>query len=353
MTKAVQALAACALFGVLATPVHAQEQDRYPWDQRPKKCFMEGAFTGGVCAPPDNYPSAGMTHHNLMRLYYGDKFRLLERYLSDLVASGKRFEDGLFPEEVLMRSLSMLMTLGSEYAKAEERNAAWRREIPDSKFVVYAEAARLHGAAWRARGTGYANTVSPESWELFALRVRDAEQVLLDAPRFYRESPAWHLALLGIAMESSGARSDPREVFSAAVKRWPAYAMFYQKVVERMIPKWGGSWEEVEAFIARSTATQPPSEGKALYARLYIGLLPERPDDLSSINWETMKSGLRDAADRFTDPKYRNLYASYSCLNRDKEAFAQAMRLLPREQIQDFWWLRGNSYEACLRWAGV
>jgi len=137
------------------------------------------------------------------------------------------------------------------------------------------------------------------------------------------------------------------------VKRWPTYAVFHQLPLNRMVPKWGGSWQQVESFIAESTAMQPASEGKSLYARLYIHLIPERSAHESSMDWEKMKAGFEDAIARFPDPKYRNLYASYACLAKDKALFSKAIGKIPREELIPAWWLDGNSYDSCMRWAGI
>jgi hypothetical protein len=353
MTRTIQGLAACAALVLASGELQAQHQQTYPWDNRPKKCLMEGAPQVGPCAPVDDYPSPERVNQYIQNLYYNDTFRLLERYLTGLAASGKRFQDGQHPEEVLLRAFTNLMIMGAQHGNAVERNAAWRREAPGSKFVLYAEAARLRALAWNARGTGYAHTVSPESWELFALRLQEAERVLLDAPVESRESPAWHIALLAIAMDSDRVRSNPHEVFTAAVKRWPTHAMLFQLPLGRMIPKWGGSWDQVESFILKSTEMQPTSEGKSLYARLYIHLIAERSAHESKMDWKTMQAGFDDAIARFPDPKYRNLYASYACLAKDKTAFNKAIARLPKQDIQPGWWLDGNSYDACMRWAGV
>lgn len=56
---------------------------------------------------------------------------------------------------------------------------------------------------------------------------------------------------------------------------------------------------------------------------------------------------------RFPDPKYKNLYASFACLAKDKALFSQAMSKISREELVPAWWLDGNSYESCVRWAGV
>jgi hypothetical protein len=66
-----------------------------------------------------------------------------------------------------------------------------------------------------------------------------------------------------------------------------------------------------------------------------------------------MIASFEDAIARFPDPMYKNLYASYACLAKDKALFGKAMSKISKEDLNPLWWLGGNSYEACVRWAGV
>lgn len=353
--QAIRILIAIALTSLAIGDLHAQLRvtERYPWDERPNKCFAPGAEPIGQCRPADNWPSPDLTVRYIFNLYANDTFVLLERYLSDFVASKKRFRSGEYPEEVIFRAFNLLMPRPAEDGSGLQRNAAWRKEVPDSKFVLFAEFALLRATAWNARGSGFADSVSKESWELFAIRLQEAEQVLLNAPQPLRESPVWHLALLAVALDSNRVQSDPREVFERAVKRWPTYAGFYQLMLGRMVPKWGGNWAQVESFISKWTKLQPASEGKSLYARLYISLIPERSAIESNFDWDMMKASFEDTIARFPDPKYKNLYASYACLAKDKALFSQAMSKISKDELIPVWWLPGNSYDSCVRWAGV
>ena len=336
-----------------AASAEAQDRKLRPWDERPPKCFAPDAPQSGQCQPPESYPDAETVSRRVSMLYFNETYPQLERYLSELVDSKKRFPDGVYPEEVIFKSLVNLMWGSVDNGAGREGNAAWRKAVPESKFVTFADAQLLRQAAWNARGTGYASTVPKEAWELFAIRLQESEQLLLKLPPAARESPLWHMALLAASMDSNRAQSNPQEIFEAAVKRWPTYASFYQLVLNRMVPKWGGSWEVVEAFIVRANKMQPAAEGSSLYARLYVELNGECCAGESKFNWSAMKAGFEDIIVRFPDPMYKNRYASYACMAQDKAAFGQAMSKMKPDQIIPGWWLSGHSYQSCLRWAGT
>lgn len=329
------------------------EGPRYPWDQRPNKCFMPGAEPIGMCAPVDSGSSAQKVSQHIFVLFANETYGLLERYLSDLLASNKRFADGGYPEEAMVDTFGRLMPGVIDDGRGVRAIAAWRKVAPESQFLLLAEAHLAWATAWNARGSGYANTVSREAWELFAIRLQEAEQILLKAPPSLKDSPAWHLTLLGVALDANNrVATNPEAVFDAAVKRWPTYARFYQLRVGRMVPKWGGSWAQVEAFIRAASRLQPASEGKSLYARLYASLGGKAPYE-SSADWEMLKASFEDAIARFPDPKYKNLYASYACLAKDKAAFGEAMGKMASAEFQPGWWLNGHSADSCVRWASA
>lgn len=337
----------------VAIRIQMGKGQRYPWDERPLKCFVPGAPQIGLCKPVDNWPTPDRTIHYISILYFNETFPLLERYLSDLVASKRRFVDGTYAEEAIFRAFRAIMSGPTVEQFAPRLDAAWRKAVPDSQFVVLAEFERMYTRAWDARGRGYADTVSRESWELFAIRLKEAEQILLNAPPPLKETPEWHMDMLAITGELARDPSRVQQEFERAVKRWPTYAIFYQMMLDRMVPKWGGSWEKVESFIALSADMQPASEGKSLYARLYIYLIPERSAVDSNFDWNTMKTSFEDLIARFPAAKYKNLYASYACQARDKALFSHAMSGMSNNELIRAWWLDGTSYDACMRWAGI
>jgi hypothetical protein len=330
----------------------AQTPERYPWDNRPLKCFAPGAFTVGSCTPIDNWPDQSQSIQRIVLLYNSGNFALLERALAELEASDKRFVWGS-PQEAVWYAFGRIMYPGVQPVELE-RVAQWRKAVPNSIFVPFAEARYAYTFAWNARGMGYASSVSDESWELFAIRLQQAEQMLLKAPTLLKDTTLWHHLLLGISLDSNRVQSKPAEVFDHAVKRFPRYFPFYETMAERLLPKWGGSWEKVDAFVYGSSRLLEATEGKSMYARLYISLLRccATPDQ-TRMNWTLMKESFDDLIVRYPDPIYKNLYASYACALKDKPAFSNAMARIPPGEMRPESWLDGNSYDSCLRWGGT
>ena len=97
-----------------------------------------------------------------------------------------------------------------------------------------------------------------------------------------------------------------------------------------------------------------PTEGKSVYARLYMSVLQGESNlAVTKMNWKLMKASFEDLSSRYTAPYFRNAFASYSCMARDKAAFAGAMKILPKEDLIKDDWLSDYGYEACMQWSAV
>src|SRR5262245_53199083 len=69
---------------------------------------------------------------------------------------------------------------------------SWRQERPKSVAAAIALGDALIGYAWKARGSGYADTVTAEGRRLFKERLHDAEVVLTDGKRLSAKNPHWY-----------------------------------------------------------------------------------------------------------------------------------------------------------------
>lgn len=343
------------LFACVAVTANADNLggQRYPWDTRPTKCINVKNALGPECTI-DNWRTFDETVQRISFLYQTGQYALLERAMVDLTTSEKTFASGKSNASAAYWAFRRMMPAPGTQPSEQERIRRWKETIPNSYFAVFAEARYLYGNAWNVRGSGYAGSVSPESWELFAHRLKEAEKKLMNAPKPLKNTPLWDNLLFAIALDSREVENDPNTVFENAVKRWPRYFDFYEVMLTRLVPKWGGSWEIVETFIDKWSRERESTEGTSMYARLYISLLSQgvTPNE-TSMNWGKMGKSFEDLIARYPDPRFKNLYASYACYARDRSSFNKAMDKLPKHQLMPDDWLSGHSYEACARWAVI
>ena len=134
---------------------------------------------------------------------------------------------------------------------------AWVQQDPASSLARTFRGAYHYGAAWKARGTGWASTVSEQGWALMrerlALAARDLDAASALDPA--NPLPSW---LLLSAARPMGA--DPQTMDRHFRRALEYDANFFQPYVERLqdlMPKWGGSEEAMFAF-ARDAVKRAP-----------------------------------------------------------------------------------------------
>lgn len=326
---------------------------RYPWDKRPGLCFQAGALNDSRCQA-DDWPSWTDTFQRVTLLYNSEQFVLLERAMHELASSKKVFVNGDSPASAAYWAFRRLMPGPGTHQSHQAKIDRWKNAVPASDYVTFAQARFVYGDAWNARGSGAASSVSKQSWELFGIRLQQAEQILLNGSEVLKRTPFWHNLLLAIVLDGHHGKRNVEAVFHEAVRLWPRYFELYELRLTRLVPKWGGSWEQVESFIDRWSHQLSASEGMSVYARLYIsvknqGVAPEQ----TRMDWARMKASLEDLTNRYPSPDFKNLSASYACFAQDKAAFRTAMAKLSPGELDQRDWLSGHSYEACIRWAGI
>lgn len=303
----------------------------------------------GLCVT-GKWDSLGRAMSEFSFLYMFQNWARLERFLQANHEPGRVYDDGEFAPQAIIKAIEQQLPVGGITPMAAQQLQAWKKAAPDSAFVPIAEALFQRGEAWKYRGSGFANTVSPEAWQLFHEWLRKAEVTLDGAPAATKASPMWHQVRLTIALDSSRLSVSVPEAFNAAVAAFPEYTPFYLTMAARLVPKWGGSFAEVEA-LARTAVKNTKSTGA--YARVYwrVVTMGYSPAD-TKVDWPTARDGFRELVNRFPNQRFSENYASFACWARDKKAWDEATaRLDPRSVLADNW-LDGHSYAACSIWAG-
>ena len=152
---------------------------RYPWDRRPEICFGESPAKDSACEL-DNWPNFSETVNRITFLYRSEQFALLDRAMADAISTERRFGDGTTRAQAVYEAFKTMMPGPGTQPSHQGKIGRWQNAVPDSPFAVFAQARFSYGAAWNFRGNQYASSVSKESWELFDIRLTEAEQALLD-----------------------------------------------------------------------------------------------------------------------------------------------------------------------------
>ncbi|MGB8355116.1 MAG: hypothetical protein WCD79_14560 [Chthoniobacteraceae bacterium] len=145
----------------------------------------------------------------------------------------------------------------------ESLNLGWA--VFDKSFAQYAPDSPARAAlqgwyyidyAWNARGSGYADTVSPDGWKLFGERLKKANDILETA---YTNSDIKSVVagnMITVELGQGEGRDQMEMWFQHAIADDPDDYTAYQNKLRYLLPRWYGSEQEMWNFGMECARTQ-------------------------------------------------------------------------------------------------
>lgn len=231
--------------------------------------------------------------------FYGGKFEELDNLYSKWCSGKDRFPDGSWKLVEFGRGLDNLISSWETWSKHLEVIKKWQQARPDSAAARYIEAVYWHTYAWKARGTGYADTVSREGWEIFHERLEKSKEILDKLISEKPTCPSPYVLVLHVMTELGASESQFRSAYSDGIKRYPEYHNIYFAMARHYEPKWGGSIQQYEKFANEVVELTKSFEGLGMYARIYWLVdnhkgIPFKGENSGSPSWAKLKKGYED-----------------------------------------------------------
>lgn len=145
----------------------------------------------------------------------------------------------------------------------------WIHAKPDSVTARVALAYTLVDYAWKARGGGWADTVTDDGWQLLHDRLLDAGTVLDGADKLKERCPVNGSVRMMIALGLGFDRKHFDEIFRQATNSAPYYydAYFFHRAMY-LLPRWYGQNGEWEADLGREADQIGGEKGDEVYAQV-------------------------------------------------------------------------------------
>ena len=190
-----------------------------------------------------------------------------------------RFQGGGWQLHVLYYVVLVADSPYQTDADWERRIAAlkdWSRAFPASPTPRIALADAYSAYAWVARGTGDADSVTPEGWKLLNERDEEARRILEGCEAICRSDPEWYNATLGVDYAEGSSRSVVESLADEALQKYPGYFYVVEDVAEYLLPKWYGAPGDTEQYAEAVADRLGGDKGDATYFfTAYIGLVEE------------------------------------------------------------------------------
>ena len=289
------------------------------------------------------------TLSNLDGAFRSEEFEALDEALDCLANTDRRFvtgHAGPIGAYWFYRIAFPAPGVDIEQARAVD---AWLQARPDSPYGQFASIRMIYATAWAARGGRRASKTEEERLEAYRLLLADAEIAITSDANPLAGNPVSQMLLQAIKLDTQGAGQEAVQVFEENIARWPNNFEFYETMLTRLVPSWGGSWETIDYAIRHWNETLADTEGDSTYARFYYFLHSNRYNYKETmVDWETMKPSLNDLVSRHPTHRYRNVAASYGCLFKDKEFFYKYAGVNPnRTSAGELGWLYSTDRGRC------
>lgn len=195
---------------------------------------------------------------------------------------------------------------------------AWDASDKDAFAAsFYAQLLCQIGHSWR--GCEWAIDVTDEGWEKLAAYTSAAQQVLYDTAASAADNPFWHRSLLKIGLLDGCSAGELDARFHAALRFDPYDIAIHLHHAWNLLPRWHGSFEELEAFARESVTRTEDKLGASLYARIYAYIEDlEDPHD-TNLDWNLLRQGFEDWLALVDVDYVANIYVSMAAQCGDWE----------------------------------
>lgn len=175
----------------------------------------------------------------------------------------KRHEaKGVFGEEIH----SIFEQFGAD-GDSDRISLQWLQHAPDDAYSNLARGSYLLSKAWQERGKQYVSDTSASNMENMSALVDRAVPLLQKAARLNPRLMPAYVELMQAAMLVG--RDDLAEAsFAAAEKQSPACMVLVRQRMQSLLPRWGGSYAQTDAYMLALAPQLKEHPGIALYFSL-------------------------------------------------------------------------------------
>jgi hypothetical protein len=265
---------------------------------------------------------------SVLGLFNAGRYADLNSLAEQLQQQRSRFAGGAWRLHIFFGALS---TPGAETAT----DAAWQAQIaklerwaassPDSATPQIALAQAWLRFAWKARGHGNSNTVTPEGWSLFADRVLSARATLDRSAALGQSSPHWYLVMQGVATTQQWSRAEFDALAARALSQEPGYYYFAVSESNYLLPKWYGKVGDTERYATEVADRIGGDEGDAVYFQIAAAINCCKRTQAPDLSWVRVQRGYAAVDSLYGATNHERNVMAYLALSNGDDATAQRL----------------------------
>lgn len=260
----------------------------------------------------------GRVGSNALLLYYAKRYHDLDNLIARYVTLQDRIDDGRFKLSGIAEFLKDAIEQRPPGVALPEVQG-WRSADPNSPGAALLEVSYWRHAAWQARGSGFANTVSPEGWRLFHERLERASKILTDSQSYAATNPLWYKESLDVNLWLGVPLQRQFTLYERGIEAFPDYYPLHCHMVNALLPQWGGSSGAVARFIESVVKRSPRAIKAQMYTRVWWCVDASTSVDVNvfrnmGASWARMKEGFESLNESYPGSLWnQSNYASFAC----------------------------------------
>jgi hypothetical protein len=234
---------------------------------------------------------------------------------------------------------------------------AWMAAKPDSVTARVALAHALTDYAWKARGTGWADTVTESGAKAMEDRLAQAQEVLQEAKKLPQKCPGWWDTAQRVALGQGMDKATYMALVDEATAFEPTYMDFYSNAVLFLQPRWYGESGEAEQFMEKEADKRKGDEADVFYARC-VWLLnlrrldPNLFDAHPQLSWPRTAKGFETLLKRYPDSlSVLSEFARLSVRAHDKARAKPLFMQVGPKMDSRVWFDEADTFEKARQWA--
>jgi hypothetical protein len=212
-------------------------------------------------------------HAKVSALLTAHDYKALEQLCHDTLEGDQTLPAGLNRSDYLysafvLQGRDFKPLTDGEYNQLIGQLNDWVKQFPDSVHPRVILSTVYERWAWKARGGGYAQSVSSDGWRLMSQRESVASKFAKAALAVPGSSARAYYLLLKMDKDINTPKAESDKLFKEAVDKFPNYRMFHFARILELQPRWGGGAGQWETFAKQSADAVGGIEGDKFYAQL-------------------------------------------------------------------------------------
>lgn len=234
----------------------------------------------------------------------------------------------------------------------------WKDKYPESLTQILVKASYKMDAAFRARGTGWAQDVRESQWKVYADLLNESQLALAESAKITDQHDPYAMLLYVQLANSMGVdREQIQPVIEESIKTYPAYEGTFRQMAIYLMPRWHGQPGEMEAFAEDLYQRLPAPQGAIMYARISEKVWPYEKDKFfenTSFSYERTREGFNALFELYPDAiDSKKLLSRFAVFHKDQATAHKMFTQIgewPSDDVKGDWGT-AERLEAIRQWA--